>query len=477
MVLYGPSFVLLPSNLISAVGCSRKFQNNQGVPAPLRQSIPIFLTLAGCTSVLEGQLTALGEAPDWDKLERYQETITRDEFVRLLEEVYSPDGGYRETIEITADEALIKKGEECEISRYRLRFSGGDKKVIRKDRFWRIRSEIPSHRDKILNGLRVALDPGHIGGRYARMEERWFRVLDQTPVMEGDLNLRVARLLRERLRERGAAVWLLREGSEPVTQETPESLRTVAVEELSHGKLKGEEADGYGNSGVGENIGAKETELRELSELLFYRMSEIRARARLINEIIRPDLVVAIHFNAAPWRDAEKRTLATENHMHILINGAYSSEELAYDDTRFRMVQRLLSNVAEEELPLASTVAKAMARATGLPPFHYEGKNAAAIKGEPYVWARNLIANRLYQCPVLYLEPYVVNNRIVHSRVQAGDFDGEREIEGERYPSIFREYADGVVKGLELYYGAIGPHREKRIEQKETPSMRLRAVK
>ena len=128
MVLYGPSFVLLPSNLISAVGCSRKFQNNQGVPAPLRQSIPIFLTLAGCTSVLEGQLTALGEAPDWDKLERYQETITRDEFVRLLEEVYSPDGGYRETIEITADEALIKKGEECEISRYRLRFSGGDKK-------------------------------------------------------------------------------------------------------------------------------------------------------------------------------------------------------------------------------------------------------------------------------------------------------------------------------------------------------------
>ena len=100
-----------------------------------------------------------------------------------------------------------------------------------------------------------------------------------------------------------------------------------------------------------------------------------------------------------------------------------------------------------------------------------------AIEGEPYVWARNLIANRLYQCPVLYLEPYVVNNRIVHSRVQAGDFDGEREIEGERYPSIFREYADGVVKGLELYYGAIGPHREKRIEQKETPSMRLRAVK
>ena len=393
-------------------------------------------------------MTALGEAPDWDKLERYQETITRDEFVRLLEEVYSPDGGYRETVEITADEALIKKGEERGISRYRLRFSGGDKKVNRKDRFWRIRSEIPTHRDKILNGLRVALDPGHIGGRYARMEERWFRVLDQRPVMEGDLNLRVARLLRERLRERGAAVWLLREGSEPVTQETPESLRTVAVEELSHGRLKGDETDGYGISGVGENIAAKETELRELSELLFYRMSEIRARARLINEIIRPDLVVAIHFNAAPWRDAEKRTLVTENHMHVLINGAYSSEELAYDDTRFKMVQKLLSNVVEEELPLASTVAKSMARATGLPPFHYEGKNAAAIKGEPYVWARNLIANRLYQCPVIYLEPYVVNSRIVHSRVQAGDFNGEREIEGERYPSIFREYADGVVEGV-----------------------------
>jgi hypothetical protein len=64
------------------------------------------------------------------------------------------------------------------------------------------------------------------------------------------------------------------------------------------------------------------------------------------------------------------------------------------------------------------------------------------------------VATRLYQCPVVYFEPYVMNNSDVFARVQAGDYDGMRLINGVERPSIFREYVDSVAKGLVEYYRA-----------------------
>ena len=42
------------------------------------------------------------------------------------------------------------------------------------------------------------------------MEERWFQVGDSKPVQEGDLTLRVSRLLATRLRDLGAKVSFVR---------------------------------------------------------------------------------------------------------------------------------------------------------------------------------------------------------------------------------------------------------------------------
>ena len=47
------------------------------------------------------------------------------------------------------------------------------------------------------------------------MEERWFQFGDSKPVQEGDLTLRVARLLATRLRDLGAKVWFVRNADEP----------------------------------------------------------------------------------------------------------------------------------------------------------------------------------------------------------------------------------------------------------------------
>jgi hypothetical protein len=139
--------------------------------------------------------------------------------------------------------------------------------------------------------------------------------------------------------------------------------------------------------------------------------------------------------------------------VHLLVNGSYLAPELEFDDERFEMIRRLLSRAYDEELPLAEAVAGAMAKETQLPPYAYPTTLTTTKVGSTgYVYARNLLATRLYRCPVVYCEPYVMNSREGFDRIQAGDYDGTRNIDGVERKSIFREYADSVTDGLVEYY-------------------------
>jgi hypothetical protein len=93
-------------------------------------------------------------------------------------------------------------------------------------------------------------------------------------------------------------------------------------------------------------------------------------------------------------------------------------------------------------------VADSLAAATGLPPYQYTTPNAIRVGDNPYVWARDLLANRLYECPVVYIEPYVMNNKEVWDRVQAGNYDGRRLIDGKVRESIYKEYSRAVAEGV-----------------------------
>ncbi|TAE90345.1 MAG: hypothetical protein EAZ81_10395 [Verrucomicrobia bacterium] len=57
----------------------------------------------------------------------------------------------------------------------------------------------------------------------------------------------------------------------------------------------------------------------------------------------------------------------------------------------------------------------------------------------------------MYDCPVIFFEPYVMNSREVYERIQAGDYPGEAEVAGKMRKSIYREYADALVEGLLQY--------------------------
>ncbi|MFP6854144.1 MAG: hypothetical protein VB980_00065, partial [Opitutales bacterium] len=187
------------------------------------------------------------------------------------------------------------------------------------------------------------------------------------------------------------------------------------------------------------------------AEILFFRKEEINARAHLVNDKIKPDLVICIHLNAAPWPDPENLSLVERNDYHVLTHGAYMGGEVAVDEQRFQMMVKLLNRSHGQERSLAESLATAFDRATGLPPFSYEGPNAVKVGEVPGVWARNLIANRLYACPVVFLEPYVANSKDVFARIRAGDYEGTKNVAGKLRVSLVEEYVDAIVAGLVIH--------------------------
>jgi N-acetylmuramoyl-L-alanine amidase len=393
-------------------------------------------------------LNVLGNKPRWSVLEHYQQTITRDEFEHLVNDVYGTHGFASDLIEIKGDRARILMNRDAQ-KFFTLRFAADDSGRKSVPRLWRpAKSLPPAERDKPLSGLKIALDPGHLGGSWAKMEERWFQVGDSTPVQEGDLTLRVAQLLATRLRDLGAKVSFVRDTDEPTTGKRPDDFRELARKILIKNGVPQPRDD------VLDSIDPeKERTIRWQSEILFYRYSEIRRRAALVNFKLHPDLVLCLHFNAEGWGDPTNPLLTDTNHLHLLVNGSYLAEELEFDDERFEMIRRVLSRAYDEELPLTDTIASTMARDTGLPPYAYPTTNSTTKVGRSgYVYARNLLATRLYRCPVVYCEPYVMNSKDVFARIQAGDYEGTRNINGIERKSIFREYADSVADGLVDYY-------------------------
>lgn len=393
--------------------------------------IPALFLLA---AQAHAHLSPLAPKPQWSSLDAFQQTMTKADFQSLLEKVYAPGGGWTDAISFTNDAAVIKTSPDR--PPYLLHFAPDAASARPAPVYWRSRRALPPYQPgKPLAGLKIALDPGHLGGSWAKMEERWFQIGSSTPVTEGDMTLKVAKLLVPRLTALGAEVFLTRSKPGPVTSTRPSQLRSAAIQSLQD---KNDPA-------------TKESVLKE-SERLFYRASEIRRRGRIVNEAIKPDIVLCLHFNAEEWGNEKHPRLVNDNHLHFLITGSWSKEELSCEDQRLDMLVKILNRSYSEELSLTDTMAGVMARSTGLPPYVYKGGSVIRVNDNPYLWARNLLANRLYSCPVVYIEPYVMNSRSAFARIQAGDYDGRKTFGGSPRQSIYREYADAVTAGLVKYY-------------------------
>ncbi len=89
-----------------------------------------------------GNLSTLGRKPDWSELEKYQATITHDEFVHLLDDVYCPKGYNPDLIQIEPDAAQILT-ESGGKNRFVLRFAKSDADRLPLTHWWNAPAALP----------------------------------------------------------------------------------------------------------------------------------------------------------------------------------------------------------------------------------------------------------------------------------------------------------------------------------------------
>jgi len=384
----------------------------------------------------------------WYVLDPYQGTITRQQFEEKLHTLYDPFGAFPAFYDINDQRVIFyPTTNDHHIPQFTLHFATPGSPVTA-PRWFRTPAEFraETHPANLpLQGLRIAIDPGHIGGPWAEMEERSTRYRGSAPVREGDLNLITGRLLKDELTKLGANVFEVRDSTVPVTPYRPldfmPEAREILVDQSPHGaKLRGFPPDKL-NLLFGHRV-------NELADFLFYRCSEIIERGNRIRDSVVPDVTVTLYIDATPGSGRGRLTDADDN--IFFVHGAYTRAEMEDPEMQLRCVYKMVENSSDIEAEVASDIASVFVDKTHLGPVKY-GNSATTrvvLPGNSYVVARNLAANREYDGPVVCTEPYFMNNRIVYQRLLAGDYDGMRNFDGKPYASIFREYADCVAQGL-----------------------------
>ncbi|HSI85182.1 MAG TPA: hypothetical protein VK970_15435 [Candidatus Methylacidiphilales bacterium] len=409
------------------------------------------------------------ETPNpWNVLEKFQGTMTRAEFDQRVKELFDPFGGLPAYIDINDERLQIfasASPQHRELPQYTLRFAPKPEARATWMRPFRSPAEfraLPKPPDKPLQGLRIAIDPGHIGGDWAKIEERCTRYKGSDYVKEGDLNLITAFLLRKQLEDLGAIVYLVREANEPVTPYRPidfvDDARRRLVEES-----KGKSLAKLIKLTPEQQTKTLGTKVPKLAEFLFYRSSEIIERGSRIRNKFKADITITLYINATP--SSGRGGLTSTNRNIFFVHGAYMKKEVDDAKQRLRMIHKIMEGGTDIEVEVAGNIANVFKRVTGFAPVLYgDSATTRKVSDNPYVVARNLAANREYDGPVVCTEPYFMNEVNTYPRLLAGDFEGERKFNGKMFKSIFREYADCVVNGLLSAYSS--PSTELKVAKK-----------
>lgn len=387
---------------------------------------------------------------EWLALADYDGTFTRSEFEDALTNVFDPWRGLRPYLRI-GDQAVAVyaeaagRGTPLVVVHFAATLHTQRKSLLpfRTPDTWVSPSALAPA--KPLAGLRVAIEPADIGGAWAKMEDRSVEFRGYGRINEGDLNLIVGRLLRDRLSELGADVFLVRDRAEPILPIAQDHLLTAAEALLRQKPTLLPESFPHRAIELGEKDRAR---LQLAAGLFLTKTLETCARAALVRRSFQPDITLVIQHDATPSSTEGKLTPINRN--IFFVDGAYLPDELRDPRQRLRLLTKLFQRVTPVETTVAVAIARRFRTTTGFPPVLYGNSPTTreVVAHNDYVVARNLAMNREHDGPVVVTEPYFMNQPETLARLLAGDYPGQRMIAGHRRPSIFREYADCVAAGL-----------------------------
>jgi N-acetylmuramoyl-L-alanine amidase len=319
-----------------------------------------------------------------------------------------------------------------------------------------IAAQVKSGVAKPLSGLKVVLDPGHMGTDFWDRETGKFVEIDQKKVSEGDINLWTAMLVANSLEDLGATVILTRDKQGPVSQENyPNYNIAPFVNQYFYDSLDDWMAkylrlsDATLQATIKEKPEVKEAYDSAKHSDFFISGADLEARSQIIDQQ-NPDIVFDIHYDANLTDKLE-----TSNSLEAFVPGAFQSIEVGSRKMRSYSVNHLTSTRRfDASADLASEVVNAMSASEKVPLQSDSAfLGAETVKISNGVYARNLyITRRNLTALMVYLECLHYDNNQEFQNLlkitESGNYHGLNF----QYPARLNDVASGIKTGLLNYF-------------------------
>lgn len=320
-------------------------------------------------------------------------------------------------------------------------------------------------RRKSLRGMRIALDPGHMGGDVWDSRTGKYVAQGKTKVSEGVIALQTALLMEARLRALGAEVLITRRSLAPVTTLAYDKLdvRDYGRRELRLRSLEdwfqsllGANSEGALPGAFEKSGGVKKAFSENARSDYFAMREDLFARDRKIKEF-RPDLTIVIHFDADKASPNPKVT----NRTRAYVAGAFGKTEFATGESRANFLKHLAKGRQyRRSVVLSEAIVGEIASKLSVPVPSSDVQGSLRVA--PGVFARNLALTRIVSdAPLTFLECLYYGNPAEFSRLARSD-GGTLQIDGRpmAYSSRLRDLADAITSGVVKYAASTRKGRE-----------------
>lgn len=375
---------------------------------------------------LLGAFHSSSYAYSFTDFDQFQNTFTKDELAQRIHQWLQKDVEIANYFELTDQTFSL--------------FATPQEKIAHQPEFVLKLTSAPKFKclpsDNNLDGLRIAIDPGHFGGPLAMLEQRWIAMnltrpgspTEEIRFDEGTLTLLTAKVLKSLLEQAGAKVFLTKENN---GQGVYEKDFWTWIKET------------------------KPTQALSLPDI--FRQSfnplDLRARAQKINAF-HPDLTIIIHYNAHNDRSplTQENIPSKYNYNMIFVGGGFCKGELKDPESRYEFLRLLLTEDEPQSIALSHEILKQFTSQLEVPPIddslQVKYLTNASVKIEDGIYARNLTLTRLVHGPICYGETFCQDNVQESLRLNAKDLTIDHVSGPKRIEQVAKAYYDGIVEYL-----------------------------
>lgn len=303
---------------------------------------------------------------------------------------------------------------------------------------------------KSLQGIRIALDPGHfssnysesrIEGKFVKLVNQESRTKDTITLVEGQLTYLTADLLKRMLEDQGAKVLITR------TQANFTAFNQSYTDWFRFRRFKVLDS----LVGLKEITEAESINYKKLSKdklfWHFFRDYELVERSRKINNF-SPHLSIIIHYNVddknAPWTKATVR-----NNSMCFIPGGFATMDLKKTINKLHFLRLLVSDQIKHSEIIGTLTINAFQKNLKISTAKqmdadYLMKHSVVSSGDG-VFCRNLILTRYVNSPLVYGESLYQDNNIECTLLNNCNYNSYGVNVPQRVYQVAKSYYEAVL--------------------------------